>query len=614
MKRILVIDPSRAVRETVAAHLAGEYELVQWDSLPEGAALQDSALGVDAVISSDGPPPWTSELKLLAARGTVAVLILADMKTAADFSPNAANLSWLGKPFSGYQLRGALERLLSRRSTGVPMPRLQATSYLDYPFVNRAAASLARRFASFSLPVLVWGELGCGQDRVARAMLSVASISAAVRLNGVDIRADYLNEKRSELIERSAPPVLLIEELERLSLPEQSMLLNFLDDVEGALGRLRLLATARADLLERVYRGEFLERLRHKLAVLGLPLVPLRERRDDIPALADWFADAYAPEIGIDRVRFTPAALDRLREYLWFGNIDEFEIVIAQTLAIQGKGRIDAGDIILNIAASQTENPARDTGPTVELNGNRSIKTIGLRNSRLAGPGKQTPVPAKGSAGGASSLRLLVHELAHELKNPMVTIKTFAQMLSERYDDASFRARFQNVVDGDIERMDDLLEVLMEFSGFEQPSMISVPLKEHLHSTLEVIQEECTKRKVSVGWKGNGQGVKIMADAAQLRYALKNTLRSVLSQTKTGSEIELALGDSGSLTISYLRDGERTHSLANYLDENAVMDTDNILPLRIMLAREIVVRSGGRFEMVQRDGEREIVTMEFPVV
>ena len=52
-------------------------------------------------------------------------------------------------------------------------------------------------------------------------------------------------------------------------------------------------------------------------------------------------------------------------------------------------------------------------------------------------------------------LSVLIHELAHELKNPMVTIKTFAQLLSDRYQDENFRARFQEIVGGDIERMDD---------------------------------------------------------------------------------------------------------------------------------------------------------------
>jgi len=105
-----------------------------------------------------------------------------------------------------------------------------------------------------------------------------------------------------------------------------------------------------------------------------------------------------------------------------------------------------------------------------------------------------------------------------------------------------------------------------------------------------------------------------MADATHLRYALRNTLLAVLSQTKPGSEIELALAESGALVISYCREGERTQSLANYLNDGDVSTTKNIVPLRLILAREIIERSGGRFGMDQTDGNRETVTMEFPLV
>ena len=68
-------------------------------------------------------------------------------------------------------------------------------------------------------------------------------------------------------------------------------------------------------------------------------------------------------------------------------------------------------------------------------------------------------------------LSVLIHELAHELKNPMVTIKTFAQLLTDRYQDENFRARFQDVVGCDIERMDDLLELMIEVCRLHSASL-----------------------------------------------------------------------------------------------------------------------------------------------
>jgi DNA-binding NtrC family response regulator len=619
MKRILVIDHSSAIRESVAMLLAGEYELFRRDRMLDGTTLAQAAAGFDLVISSAGPPAWTAELVGLAAGGTLAVLVLADSKAVSKSLSPRVNVGCLLEPFSPYELKGEVSRLLSRPSYAFSAPILAGSPYLDFPFVSRATARLARRFKSLSLPILVWGEIGCGQDRVVRAMLGGAvERGSLLPLNIVEIGADYLKEKGSEVAAlRSASglaPVVLMEGLERLSLSGQSRLLYFLDEVESLHGRLPLLATANADLLERVYSGQYLERLYHKLATLMLPLEPLRERSGDIPALARWFAGRYASDLGLDKVSFTPSAMNRLSNYLWFGNVNELDLVIARTLAIHGKARVDAADLVFDASGLRDAAMAGESGTPVEPTGTVEEKAAAPQRSLISIPNSMEAGVFKGITAGAPNFRLLVHELAHELKNPMVTIKTFAQLLSKSYDDESLRAHFHDVVDGDIERMDELLDVMMEFTGFDQPRKISIALKEHLHSALEEIHHDCAKRQIRVEWKGNGRGVNIMADAAQLRYALRNILLAILSQTKTGSEIELALGTKGSLTISYCRESEPMQSLANYVSNASGPVTENILPLRILLAREIVERSGGHVGMNQTDGDRDIVTMEFPVV
>jgi DNA-binding NtrC family response regulator len=609
MTRILIIEPSRVLRETVAQLLARDYELDQRDALLDTVALTDAAARADLVISSADPAQWAAEL----ARLNVAVLLLADSKAAAQSFARQANVQFLPKPFNPYDLRAAVENLVNRPTLG-SMAQPAPGACLDFPYLSRGAARLARRFGSLALPVLIWGERGCGQDRVARAMLGEAAhAGASLFLNGLDITADYLERQQAclaALCSRGSQRAVLIEALDQLAPSGQSLLLNFIEANEGNGRRLRLIATANADLLERVYHGEFLHRLYYKMAKLTLPLAPLRERRADLPALARRLAADYLIELNSREVDFTPAALVRLSDYLWFGNLDEFDLVIARTLAIHNKTRIDATDLVFDVSTLVDGTVAESSDPETA-----SPRREGSVPSSVFDAGRSGLIEApNGIASGSPNLRLLVHELAHELKNPMVTIKTFAQLLAERYDDASFRARFQDVVDGDIGRMDELLGVMTEYAGFDKPRKASTALVELLSSTLETLQSDCAKRQVHLGWKGNGQGVKIMADAAQLRYALRNTLLAVLSRTKAGSEIELALAESGALNISYLREGERIPSLANYFNDGDVPITTNIVPLRLMLAREIVERSGGRLGMDQMDGDRDVVTMEFPVV
>jgi signal transduction histidine kinase len=481
--------------------------------------------------------------------------------------------------------------------------------------LSRGAAHLARRFEPLELPVLIWGERGCGQDRVARALVrEQARAGALVVLNGAEAGAEWLKNAQARLRPYSAMPdmhaALVIEGLDAVACGAQASLLELIERLQETAARVRIVATASADLLQRVYRGEFLERLYYGVAKLALPLAPLRERRGDVPALARRVAADYASRMSLGDVGFTPAALARLTDDLWFGNFDDFDLVIARTLAIQRKVLIDAGDLVFDIAAlARSEGDPCMPAEAQNCGGDASgaqpaaLPMVALSRGDL-----------NGSAPASPNLRLLVHELAHELKNPMVTIKTFAQLLGERYDDASFRARFQAVVDGDIERMDELLEVMAEYAGFDQPRRASTAFIEILRSTADAVRDECAKRNLQLGWKGNGEGVKIMADAAQLTYALKHTLLAILSQAKTGSEVELALGNSGNLVISYLREGESMPSLAPYFTDGELPGASNIVPLRIILAREIVERSGGSFRMEQAGSERDRVTVEFPVV
>ncbi|MCE3242309.1 MAG: hypothetical protein K0Q83_2816, partial [Deltaproteobacteria bacterium] len=213
----------------------------------------------------------------------------------------------------------------------------------------------------------------------------------------------------------------------------------------------------------------------------------------------------------------------------------------------------------------------------------------------------------------ASELKVLIHELAHEMKNPMVTIKTFAQLLDDRYEDEDFRARFRDVVSTDIERMDDLLETMIEFADFSQPRIDRVSLEERLRSTVDELREQCGKRQAAVRLQSNRVGPAIFADENQLDFILKNVLSTVVSQAKTGTEIGVEIQQTGTVVISYVREGPRMASITQYLGSLSEAAGESILPLRILLAKQLVERIGGEIAVDSTDAEKEIVTMEFPI-
>jgi signal transduction histidine kinase len=433
-------------------------------------------------------------------------------------------------------------------------------------------------------------------------------------LHAAEINTAYLDQKSLRLSwcrsSGALPVTLIIENVDQLSLSGQAKLVNFLEEEEAQFGRCRLITTARVDILEKVYRDELLESLYHRLATLKLSLRPLRERRADVPAIASWFCQFYASYLGLGKVSLSADANERLSNYLWFGNLNEMETAIARTLALQRKSWIEAADLIFDFSVAG-ELPAFK-----EL-----VRSANQQKSELEGAESltqsrnilHTETRTENSHAQPEDLSVLIHELAHELKNPMVTIKTFAQLLTDRYQDENFRARFQDVVGCDIERMDDLLELMIEFADFAQPRWRKVELQEKLRSALSEVTNECSRRQAQIRWKGNGYSREIKADETQVMYVLKAVLLAVLSQVKMGSEIEINVEKQGCVAISYFREVGRVASITHYFDKSSSSRSETVLPLRILLAKQLVERNGGNMILDYSDTEKELLKMEFMI-
>jgi len=625
MKRILVIDESEVVRETLALILGREFVVSKRPLGTKGLPFSDTQEDFDLLILGVSPHYGLEAASLVrfAAQLPFTVLFLVDSKTTARVIENETQVGCLTKPFNPYQLHEKVGQLLARR---VILPTADVTArarqsrnlsrYLDFPYLSRSAATLVRRFAATRLPLLIAGEMGCGQNRIASAILWLQKISGSrVSINAAELSEEYLAQKNLELSVRRGPqatPVtLVIENLDKSQVSGQSLLLRFLEDAEEQSIQMRYLTTANDDLLQNVYQGGFVEALYYKLATLTLKLAPLRERREDIPVIADWFAHSYADTLSLSEPVFSAEAQGRLSNYLWFGNLSEMETVIARTLAWHRKARIEAGDLVFDFSVDTHAKELSESdefmpgGKQAALDTTEPVLQVG-----------NTAPATNGSANGQGKsvdLNVVIHELAHEFKNPMVTIKTFAQLLGERYQDENFRSRFQEVVGDDIERMDELLEVMIEFADFAAPRTTKVRLDEKLQSVLNEVQNESAKRQTRFEWKRNGGRYEVRSDESQLAYILKNVLLASLSQARMGSEIEILLSPVGTLAITYLREGARVTSITHYLDGTSSRPDDSILPLRVLLAKQLLERNGGQFAIDQSASEKETMRMEFPI-
>jgi len=246
----------------------------------------------------------------------------------------------------------------------------------------RQLTELIERVAPSSAAVTVLGESGTGKELVARAIhtCSQRASRSLIPVNCAAISKELIeselfghekgsftgaNTVRKGAFEEADGGTLFLDEIGELPLDLQAKLLRALEGGEikrvGASRPIqvdvRVVAATNRDLLAAAREGRFREDLYYRLCVIPLHLPPLRSRKSDLGALAEHFLHTYAPRG--QAVRFTPAALERLQQHAWPGNIRELRNVVHRALLLRKGPVIDAD----GLAFDQELN--RDTGISV---------------------------------------------------------------------------------------------------------------------------------------------------------------------------------------------------------------------------------------------------------
>ena len=166
---------------------------------------------------------------------------------------------------------------------------------------------------------------------------------------------------------------LILDEIGELPLAVQAKLLRALQEGEiqpvgsGRIEKVdvRIVASTNRDLAAEAKAGTFREDLYYRLAVVELVVPPLRDRKDDIPALADEFARRYGEKFGLGRIPLEPALVDALARADWPGNVRQLENTIARLAALSsggGSGSRTSRPLGDRPAASRTRSPAPRAG------------------------------------------------------------------------------------------------------------------------------------------------------------------------------------------------------------------------------------------------------------
>jgi len=239
--------------------------------------------------------------------------------------------------------------------------------------VMAAVVREARRMAPLDAPLLIEGETGTGKELLARAchLASPRGQAPLMALNCAGLPESMAEtelfgygpgafegaraEGKLGLLELTAGGTLFLDGVGEMSPRLQVKLLRFLQD--GCFRRVgsdeevyldvRVICATQVDLSELCARGEFRQDLYHRLNVLSLHIPPLRECMDGLEGLVQHFLDQASRQIGCPMPRLAPAAMDKLAQYHWPGNVRQLENVLFQAVSLCEGGVVKSEHIRL---------------------------------------------------------------------------------------------------------------------------------------------------------------------------------------------------------------------------------------------------------------------------
>jgi len=392
--KVLLVDDEPGVLYTLREVLEERgHEVV---SARSGAEALEVADGVETVLT-DLAMPGMDGLELLAALrqrdpGLPVLLLTAQgSERVAVLAMKAGAWDYLTKPFDIDEVAIAVERALETRQLRHHNRWLEAERAIGRRVVAESPAmrrlyEAVERVARRDVTVLVRGETGTGKELVG-ALLHAHSPRAArplVRFNCAAIpgelaEAELFGHARGAFTGAAAARrgffaeadggTLVLDEIGELSLAIQPKLLRALQEGEiqpvgsGRIEKVdvRVVACTNRDLAAESRAGRFREDLFFRLAVVEIVVPPLRDRREDIPALAAELARRTAEKFALPSLRLSDALVERLKTADWPGNVRQLDNAIARLAALSDGGELDVRDLDASGALAGTDAPPDGT-------------------------------------------------------------------------------------------------------------------------------------------------------------------------------------------------------------------------------------------------------------
>ena len=398
---ILIVEDEPKMKRLLELHLGEEGFTVHSAADAESGLQLLNREEVDLIVT-DFRLPGMSGLEFLQAAKRVNALVPVVVMTAYGTVESAVDAMKMGasdyvlKPFSLEELTLIIRKELEARELREENRSLREAVGQRYEYDNivarsdamQSVLSLVERVAPTNATVLLGGESGVGKDLIARAIHQHSQRASGpfIKINSTAIPETLLESElfgyekgafsgaimakpgKFELADRGT---LFLDEIGDVPPAIQVKLLRVLQDREfERLGGtrtikvdVRLIAATNRDLRAALEEGTFREDLYYRLNVVPIDIPPLRQHKEDIPALARFFLERFSREAHKPIHEITPEALKRLIDYHWPGNVRELENIIQRGVALSTGTMLDAADIYLDTQPSRRPGAAASVLP-----------------------------------------------------------------------------------------------------------------------------------------------------------------------------------------------------------------------------------------------------------
>ncbi|MFT4570862.1 MAG: DNA-binding NtrC family response regulator [Hyphomicrobiaceae bacterium] len=599
MARIAFFSDDRAVATALEAVVAGH----------DLSAVRDEISAADFDLIVVDSRTYPHEVDRLLVSGMVTPLLLiashgAQLPTAAY---ERSTTSIVRLPFDLFELRVKIRSLLAT----APDPSGQRPVFVaagrpashKENWVESGAIARARSAVRVGGPATLIGEHGVGRGRLARQLAYETDRRFHVWSSDDALPLDELNDGQA---------LVWIPAIDRRSPADLSRLTSALDGAAAIV-----VAGARSDLDERVADGNFNRDLYYRLSAALVFFRPLRERLGEFDELVPAMLADLASRADLKTVELSPRAMDMLRSWSWPGNIVELEAVLLRSVAratsdeaISG-GHLSDGHLIVDTTrlALAPELPS-DVAPEIDdANAPTSRRAVvvalddsGRRTARISNkPDRSTP-PVRDA-----SLDLLVAGLAHDLRNPLSTIKTFASLTARSEDGdsqlATLAAEACDRIDGEL----DLLHLYCDLPETGDPTSIEL-VEMFEEALLSTARDESTVANLDAP----SEPVHARMDADFARFIAG----CLIAQAAAGGSplpmrLTLDRNTEAGATCRFEMRLPASADAASALER--IVDSGDSLPWRLALAANVARRAGGTLE-IQREAAEHKLTLVLPAL